>query len=460
MTAGLLSEETELPMARVAGDARSGQYRATLPAQPESRLVRCRIEAIDSAGAKRSSPAPNDLRRAWSYSTFVNNNSATVPIGLLWETSGKAASLYRRTFGETKDEPARGRDTFIYLPPAGGQVQTFDFVHAPRRNGGFKVHFLKDQTLRGMTSINLIFEASPRFVLAEPLAYEVYRLAGVPAETTEHIRLSVNGTGLGYHLLVEQPNKSFLARHHRNTSGNLYKLIWYGRGVIGKHEKKTNLTGGHDDLLAVLDRLNKTRGAEQWAFIQKHFNVEEFASYFAVNMCIQNWDGFHNNYFIYHDIGGTGRWEIYPWDEDKTWGDYDGASPNCDRYEMPLTYSMNGAVRPGALGGSAGTRGPYAGWWREPGFLSGPMLANPQFRQRFLVRLREVCETIFTEEKVLPLIDAMEKRLEAEVSLRAQINRTDAAPAVAQFRAHMQSFRNQVTHRRRFILAELDKALK
>ncbi len=262
----------------------------------------------------------------------------------------------------------------------------------------------------------------------------------------------------GCHLLVEQPNKSFLARHRRDTSGNLYKLICYGNGVVGKHEKKTNLTGGHDDLLAVIDGLNKTRGAEQWAFIQKHFNLEEFINYFAVNMCIQNWDGFHNNYFLYHDTGGTARWEIYPWDEDKTWGDYDRGPPKFEWYDLPLTYGMNGSVRPEAFGGPAATRGPFAGWWREPGFLSGPMLANQQFRQRFLVRLREVCKTIFTEEKMLPLINALEKRLETEVPLRAQLDRRDAAQAMAQLRAHIQSFRDQVVHRRKFILAELDKA--
>src|SRR6476646_7441600 len=68
--------------------------------------------------------------------------------------------------------------------------------------------------------------------------------------------------------------------------------------------------------------------------------------YYAVNMCIQNWDGFFNNYYAYHNSGRTGKWEIYPWDEDKTWGDYDGASPTYDWYEMPLTYGMAGDQSP------------------------------------------------------------------------------------------------------------------
>jgi hypothetical protein len=85
------------------------------------------------------------------------------------------------------------------------------------------------------------------------------------------------------------------------------------------------------------------------------------------------------------------------------------------------------------------------------------MLTNPQFRERFLVRLREVCTTIFTEEKLFPLINAMESRLEQEVPLRAQLKNEDPARLLERFRVHIDSLRKQVTHRRKFILDELDK---
>jgi len=72
-------------------------------------------------------------------------------------------------------------------------------------------------------------------------------------------------------------------------------------------------------LAQLINGLNRTRGAEQWEFIRENFTVEEVINYFAVNMCISNWDGFFNNYFTYHDVNGTKKWEMYPWDEDKTW---------------------------------------------------------------------------------------------------------------------------------------------
>jgi hypothetical protein len=176
-------------------------------------------------------------------------------------------------------------------------------------------------------------------------------------------------------------------------------------------------------------------------------------------MCIQNWDGFFNNYFTYHDVNGTKKWEMYPWDEDKTWGDYDGASPKYDWYEMPLTYGMNGDQGARGLIRRFG-QGPFGGtsWWRPPGYFSGPLLANPEFRKRFLTRLKEICSTVFTEEKIVPIIREMEKRLRPEVRVRAGVQGQDPEEAQREFLGDIESFVSQVKNRRKFILAELEHA--
>jgi len=235
-------------------------------------------------------------------------------------------------------------------------------------------------------------------VLSEPLSYDLYRLAGVPAPYSEHLRIWMDGRLLGYHELIEQPNKSFLFHHWKDDGGNLYKLLWVGHGVIGKHEKKTNLSTGHEDLIRLINGLKRTSAAEQWEFIRQNFNVEE------------------------------------------------------------VVNGMNGDRSPSDLFGRSG-RGPFGGasWWRPAGYFSGPLLANPEFRQRFLARLREICTSVFTEETLLPIIAAMEKRLAAEIRIRAQAMGEDATSAVRTFHSDIQSFRNQVQNRRRFILSELDK---
>jgi len=353
-------------------------------------------------------------------------------------------------------EPALSRSAFVYFDPAKRKVELFDFVQVTPRNGGQKIHFLKDRVLNGMSTINLIFENEVA-VLAEPLAYEVYRRVGMAAEQSYHVRLWQNGRPLGYHLLVEQPNRAFLRRNNIRDDGNLYKILWYERGVVGQHEKKTHAREGHDDVVALVDSLEKSHGLAQWDIIRKHFDVEQVINYFAVNMVLSHWDGFFNNYFTYHDIHGAGKWTMYPWDQDQTWGIAMGSGSVF--YDMPITFGMEGDTPPGqrqapTRGRGFGFGGGGPGWWRAPGYFSGPLLANPQFRKLFLARTREILETIYTETVFDPIIEAMADRLRDEVRLRAQLVRENPDRALERFERDLRDRREHVKKRREFLLAQ------
>jgi len=315
--------ERTVAMTRASGDEKNGTYSAVLEGQPAGVLVRFRIKAADATGTERVQPSENEPRPAYSYYVPAVANDAHIPFGFVISAGPPerpGSSIYGGPRGRAvASAPTQGNAAFVYIPPGAAPPQVFDHVRVTPRHGGFKIRFLKDQPLNGITVANLLFEGAPRWVLAEHLAYELYRRPGVPAPMSEHIRIWRDGRLAGYQFLVEQPNKSFLARNSRDDTGNLYKLLWYGQGVVGQHEKKTNPAGGHTDLAQLINGLNRTRGAEQWEFIRENFTVEEVINYFAVNMCISNWDGFFNNYFTYHDVNGTKKWEMYPWDEDKTW---------------------------------------------------------------------------------------------------------------------------------------------
>jgi len=444
-----------LPMRRVLGDVHAGRYEASIPSPADGTLVRFSIKALDHDSLARIEPSPDEPRPAYSAYVAAIPARARIPMVTLLNP----VPLPRR--GNQKFHPAipeshqDGSSAFIYIPPQ-GNIELFDFVEVRRRTGGLKVHFRKDHLLDGMSGINLIFEGPSRWVLSEHLAYELYEKCGLRCEKSGHFRLTVDGRPLGYYLFVEQPNKTFLARTGRNEDGNVYKLLWYNHGVVQQHEKKTNLSTGHGDIIAVIDTLNKKSGDAQWAYIKEQFNVDEVVNYFAVNMCIQNWDGFFNNYFAYHDLTPGGKWEMIPWDEDKTWGDYDGVSRRYDWYEMPLTMGMNDD--PAGKGWAVFRQGPFGGtsWWRPPGWFSGPLLANPQFRKKFEARLREICMTVFTEEQFGPSIDTLKNRLRTEVALRAQLKGADEQEAVKEFDDHIDSFRRQLVNRRKFILSHLE----
>ena len=455
-SSGSRTPESQVTMELASGDAHNGMYKATIPPQPQGTLVRFRIRAAN-AEASRLEPGPNEPLPTFSYSTVVNTNTARIAFAYVINVSRPPPEGHVRVWNgrafDLVSKPTRGDAALVYVPPSGGEVLTFDHVYARRRKGGLKVHFKKEHSFKGMTGINVIFENSPRWLLSEPMAYELFRLAGVPACLTEHVRLWVDGRLAGYYLVIEQPNKSFLARNSRNDNGSLYKVYWMYQGLVNQHHKKTRLATEYDDLVGLEAGLTRTKGDAQWQFIQKNFNVEEFTGYYAVSMCVQNWDGFFNNYYLYHDEKDTGKWEMYPWDNDKTWGDYDGASRNYDWYEMPLNYGMND----GHGGGNRGFGFGFNGWWRPPGWFSGPLLANPGFRKAFLARLDDICKNAFTEEKMLPLINAMEKRLEPEIPIHARLRGQSPREALDRFYNDIQSLRNQVKHRREFILEQLPK---
>ena len=457
---GRESAETFLSLERVGGDPKRGMYEVTIPGQPAGSLLRLRLRATDESGAVRMHPHPSEPRPTLSYYVQETENSARIPLGLVLRFGPeRTPAKTSRRIPESQDTLHHG--AFIYITP-GGLPQVFDHIQIRSRRGGLKLRFHRDRPFDAMTAINLLSEGPSRWILAEALSYEVYRQAGVPAPRAWPVRIWEDGRIRGYQLLVEQPNESFLVRNRLDPTGNLYKAVWYGRDIVQKHEKKTHRTAGHEDLLELERLLRSTSGEEQWDIIRERFHVEKAASYYAVSMCISDWDGFHNNHFLYHDLHRSGKWEIYPWDKDKTWGDYDGASPAHDWYEMPLTVGMEGdrspTLDPNSKANNVRGFDGGVGWWRKGGCFSRPLLANPRFRKLFLQRLSELLSTVFTEEKLLPLIDTMERDLEPEARTRAEAQGKDSEDAVHSFKKQMETFRRQVRHRREFLIEAVAKA--
>jgi hypothetical protein len=365
-------------------------------------------------------------------------------------------------------DPPRGASTFIYVDPKDGAASVYDYVAITSRNRGdmyrgYKVHFFKDQMFKGQSTVNFVYEGVELSLLTEDMAYDVYHRLGEPAPLSEFMRLWVDGKMVGYHLIVERPNRSFLRRNQIDDEGNLYKLLWYGGDIVGQHEKKTHVRAGHQDLLTLVDQLNKTQGDAQWKVIQDNFDVDEVATYFAVNMILSHWDGFFNNYYTYHDTDGTKKWQMYPWDQDKTWGITDDGETVF--YDMPLNFGMNGAVPPGSHAkppkpGEAPfiDDGPF--WWRPPGFFSGPLLANPHFRQIFLARVREILTKVYTQDTYFPLIDRLADQLKQDIRLESKESGEPVVGGLQAVDRYAQHLKDHLSKRRQFLLEQKSLAMQ
>ena len=386
-----------------------------------------------------------------------------------------------------KPIPARGRSALVWIDPRTKQPQLFDFINVTERKSGLKVRLHKDRPLNGMTTLNILYEGDERSILTEALAYELYALTGNPTVKSGYTRVLIDGELAGYHLYFEQPNGNFFRRSGINDRGNLYKIIWMGshrpsartpkdkipdrQDVIGRHEKVTNVHDGYEDIVGLVKALEDAPDDEaQWKVIAESFDVDQVINYFAVNTLLSHWDGFFNNYFVYHDSKGSGKWTLHPWDQDSTWGHRMNRGDGVFA-EMPLTFGMEGDVPPGQSrserrergGRRRGFRGfgggPGAGWWREGGEISKPLLANPKFRQLYLARLKVLAETVYTPAVFEPKFRALEDNLRDEVEARAIAMGRTSADALNRFDSSLAFFREHLEKRRAYILREIEREL-
>jgi hypothetical protein len=136
-------------------------------------------------------------------------------------------------------------------------------------------------------------------------------------------------------ILIQQPNENFLELNGRNSEGNLYKLLWY----TPIPEKKTNLDEGAEDLPEIMGLNSLRDSTARYQELARLFFLDDVIAYDAASLLTSNWDGFHNNMFWYHDLAGSGKWEIIPWDLDKIWGFTDD-NPQFTR--LPLDFPLRG----------------------------------------------------------------------------------------------------------------------
>ncbi|MBK9140147.1 MAG: CotH kinase family protein [Verrucomicrobia bacterium] len=443
---GADSQEAAVQMTKTSGV----RYRGIIPPQPSGTLLR---------GPDKAAVSP-----------ARGNAPGFGPRGGGPGMSGRGPRPNFGGPGRQEPRPTRGASALVYVDPAQDTTTVFDHISTVPRNNdrGFKVFFHKDHTLAGASSVNLVFEGSEWSLLAETMAYDVYRRAGCPAPLTEFVRVWVDGALTGHHLMVERINRSFLRRNQIDDTGNLYKALWMGRNAVGRHEKRTYETTGHGDLLDLLAQLDQSNNDpdQQWQVIQANFDVGQVATYFAVNMVLSHWDGFFNNYFTYHDPQ-RGQWQMYPWDQDKTWGYYDGLPDDQVFFDLPLTFGMEGdrppeiPQTPGQAGPGRENRGGGFGggrggprWWRQGGYFSRPLLANPHFRKVFLEKTARVLREVYTEERYSRLLDELAQRLEADVMIRAKLRGEQPDTGKQLLARDVQLLKTHLIKRREYLLQQ------
>lgn len=422
------SPETVLPMREAEAD---GTYTAELPPQPAHRLIRFRLRATGTSGARRLAPADTEPRPAFSF-YVPGPETAGVARGWILETPRNTAGR-----GAAAGSGARRPAAFVHADPVTGRLAVLDFLELEVRKAGWQLHFAKGDGLNEAGTVNLLARRRDRATAAELLAYEVYRQAGVATPLCQPVRLWLNGEPRGLHSLIEQPGRGFLRRQHLDDDGHLYQFDPDGKDAIGQHRKRTNERDGHDDLKVLLASLQTPDETARWQVIRRQFDVAQVVHYFAVATLLGPPDAIGAQYLAYHDSEGTGRWTLYPRDQDQAWGTGLGRTQAAPMAPLPFAAGSP-AEAPSGPGSD---------------YFARPLLTQLDFRRLYLARLRELLDTVFTEANLEPLFRSLGAQLETEVRLRAALRGQNPDQGAEELRQDIDAIRQYLRQRREVLIA-------
>jgi hypothetical protein len=398
-------------------------FEATLPPAPSQTLVRMSLEVELADGRTAFLPHPAEPGPFLSYFVYDQEMESRLPILWLFPP--------RRT-GVVAGSPVVSGAVIKEVDIAAPFV--FDGALLRGSRNGQKLTFLRGKEYRGDRTLNIIPEQggggtgifAPHM---EHLGFQVFRELGMKAPHAEWYRVVDNGSA-GFRntqrLLIQQIGERFLALNGFDPSGDLYKYVYTGI------EKHTNIDSGMGTLNALLAALQTTDAARRRAAVLERLDLENVGLYSVVNLLIANWDGFHNNFYLYHDLTAQGRWIVIPWDLDQVF------EPACAT--LPPTRPITGE------GCNA----------REPGPVARAYHLQPDLDQAYRDALRShVAAGGWFRDTISARIDAVEALLNEDLDLQEAYLGVGRAARRSQIRSAYGAMRTYVANRLQYLSAAL-----
>jgi len=249
----------------------------------------------------------------------------------------------------------------------------------------FKISFntyVPGRKFYGVEKLNISAEVNDPSMLRANLCWKLYRKLGLPAPRSNHIRLYVNGEFYGLYHNVEQIDENLMKSRLGAGYGNLYKCLWpadleylgsdpeaykYYSGDRQPYDLQVNEEyDDYNDLAEMIAALHNLDGTDFRNSFEKYFNVQSLLKIMALDVMTGNWDDYiynKNNYYLYRDPL-SGRFELYPYDMDNTFGiDWVG-----EDWGTRSVYNWNNGSRP----------------------LYTKVLSIPEFRKQYTAYLLEI----------------------------------------------------------------------
>ncbi len=344
------------------GDARAGDalFTAALPASlsVHRRLIRYRINAEDSAGAKVRVPYDDD--GSSNFAVFVYNGAPawtgsvepgktpplTFPASLMQTLPALTLIANEEDIKHSQWDGGANKAKYAGTIIADGHVYDNIIFHnrgqastyvAGKNKWGFKFDRGHDYDARDMWGHKFAhdWDSMPMNACASPwvqsnrgmagldeaVSFRIYELAGDPSPRTRPVQYRIidrakeaaennqfEGDLWGLYLEVEDPDGGFLTTRHL-PEGNVYRIA--GNQGDRKHQSPTQASDV-SDWNQFRDASQKDQSEQWW---RDHLDLPAFYAFHAVNRLVGNVDLREDaNHYFYHRPDD--HWTVIPWDLD------------------------------------------------------------------------------------------------------------------------------------------------
>ncbi len=291
-------------------------------------------------------------------------------------------------------------------------------VRSEKKSFNIAVDYGEDgQRLYGYKTLNLLNGHVDGSFLREVLYNRISR-DYIPAMKTNLVKLVINGENWGVYINLQQYNKDFLAEWFNTKEGIRWKvgpgggaLIYAGEDPTAYQEtyqlKTNNIEDPWTDLIALFKMLDETTAqAELTQRLPSILNIDQALWQLAVSNVFMDDDGYIHkggDYAIYQDVNS--RFHLIPHDNNESlrFGREGRGGPRGGPGGWSWGDLENGMASPVTHEGSA----------TRP--LINRLLANPEWRARYLAHVRTVVDEWLDWEVLEPIIKEYQRLIDAEV---------------------------------------------
>ncbi|MCL2811372.1 MAG: lamin tail domain-containing protein [Clostridia bacterium] len=198
----------------------------------------------------------------------------------------------------------------------------------------------------------------------------------------------LNGAYWGHYNMRERVNRHMVAQHEGWSDPDAMDLL-QASGTRSTHVK----WGSNADWVSLMNYLeaNDLRDPAAMAYVAERIDIDNMFDYFILRMYIGDQDPGNIRFYKKHGEGEKWRWIWF----DMDWGFF---------------HSQNGGVafmlNPRGMGS-----------FRINNLYIRKILENPEMQDKFLRRMGELFQTVFTPENIIPLFEEMIKEIQPEMQM-------------------------------------------